>query len=322
MKFSIILPIFNVEKYLIECVESILSQSFSNYEIILVDDGSTDNSSQICDDYASRYSFIRALHKKNGGLSDARNFGTKEARGEYIIYIDSDDFVLSKDFLSEINKSISSNPDLIFYKYVKYFDDKKELGECTFSYEGVDEQKSLPAQLHKLVELDSFYGMAWIKAIKKDLLIQNNIFFEVGLLGEDMEWNYHIITNCNKIVFIDRPFIAYRQRSGSITSTHKIKNLTDFIYIIKKWSSIINSDIKNIELKDALFGSLAKYYSNLLIVYARLRDKNKRKYKKEIKNLSWILNYSLSSRPRTVHKFYRLFGFNFTILLIKLRDKQ
>ena len=136
-----------------------------------------------------------------------------------------------------------------------------------------------------------------------------------------MEWNYHIIFNSKSIEFIDEPFIAYRQRAGSITSTHKLKNLTDFIYVLEKWSSRIKSDTPDEELKSALFGSLAKYYSNLLVVYARLKDSDKKKYKSRIIELDWLLKYGMSRRPQTIAKIYRIFGFNLTVWALKILDK-
>lgn len=321
MRFSIILPIYNVEKYLKECVDSILKQTFRDYEIILVDDGSTDGSPELCDKLAETDGRIRVLHKKNGGLSDARNAGTNIAKGDYIIYIDSDDFIVRDDFLEKISAKADLSPDLIFYKYQKYYDDNKTFGECLYSYKDAVGEVTYADKITALVKADAFYGMAWIKAIKREIITENNISFEVGLLGEDMEWNYHIIFNSKSIEFIDEPFIAYRQRAGSITSTHKLKNLTDFIYVLEKWSSRIKSDTPDEELKAALFGSLAKYYSNLLVVYARLKDSDKKKYKSRIIELDWLLKYGMSRRPQTIAKIYRIFGFNLTVWALKILDK-
>lgn len=321
MLFSVILPVYNVEKYLEQCVDSVLGQTFVDYEIILVDDGSTDGSPQLCDALAAKDSRIRVIHKPNGGLSDARNAGTAEAKGDYIVYIDSDDFVLADDFLHKVAQKAADNPDLIFYKYAKYFDADGKLADCPFSYEFAEEASTYAERIRRLVEADAFYGMAWIKAIKRIVLTDNDISFEVGLLGEDMEWNYHVIYHSHSIALIDEAFIAYRQREGSITSTHKLKNLTDFIYVLEKWANRIREDDSDDAWKRALYGSLAKYYSNLYVVYARLTDKTKRQYKKRIKALDWLWQYSLSHRPKTVAKIYRLLGFNLTILLLKLMDR-
>lgn len=321
MQFSIILPIYNVEAYLLECVNSILNQTYKDYELILVDDGSKDKSPDICDELEREHECIKVIHKKNGGLSDARNAGTKEAIGKYIIYIDSDDFVLDREFLSKIAKKAQTGVDLIFYKYQKYFDESQKLEECKFSYSSAMKKNTYASKINALVKADAFYGMAWIKAIKKSVLLKNNIEFEVGLLGEDMEWNYHIIFSASSIEFIDESMIAYRQREGSITSTHKLKNLTDFIYILEKWSERITSKVENEDLKIALYGSLAKYYSNLLVVYARISDTKKKDYVKRIKKLDWILKYSMSRRPQMIYRIYKIIGFRCTIITLKILDR-
>lgn len=323
MLFSVILPIYNVEKYLEECVNSILNQDFdkNNYEIILVDDGSKDNSPVICDKFAKEYSNIRVIHKVNGGQSQARNYGTDEATGDYILYIDSDDFIISNDFFKKLADKTKDNPDLIFYKHKKYFDDSKEFEELNYSYSDVLNLTSYADKIETLVKADSFYGMPWIKAIKRKLILQNSIKFDENLVCEDMDWNYYLITNATSIDFIEQSFLAYRQRAGSVTSSFKLKNLTDFIYIIEKWSEKIKNECKDEKLKCALFGSLAKYYSNLFVVYSRLADSNKKQYKKQIKALDWLLKYSMSKRPIMVYKIYRIFGFDITIFALKLLDK-
>lgn len=320
MLFSIILPIYNVEGYLKQCIESILNQTFQDYEIILVDDGSTDNSPFICDQFAKIDSRIKVLHRKNGGQADARNAGTKEAQGEYIVYIDSDDFVLTNDFLNKIALKTAKMPDIIMYKYQKYFDFSGQLEDCRFSYKKAIEAKDYISQIGLLVEADAFYGMAWIKAIKRSVIATNNIEFDINLVCEDMDWNYNLITNSRSMELIDESFIAYRQREGSVTSTLKLKNLTDFIYTLEKWSTEIEHK-ENAELKEILYGTLAKYYSNLLVVYSRIRDKQKVAYKRQIMELAWLLNYSMNNRPRKIKKVYQIFGFDLTILILKIIDR-
>lgn len=321
MLFSVIVPVYNVEKYLGECVDSILKQTYGDFEIILVDDGSTDNSPAICDEFAEKDSRVKVIHKKNGGLSDARNAGTKIASGEYIIYIDSDDFITSDTFMGNIEKKLPSDPDLVFYKYARFYDRKKELVDCSFSYKRAMNAKDYASKIRTLVEDDSFYGMAWIKAIKRSLIEDNDIHFEVGLLGEDMEWNYHIVYAAQNVEFVDEAYIAYRQREGSISQSLKLKNLTDFLYVLEKWSEKIKRSQKDDEFKNALYGSLAKYYSNMLVVYSRVNDKAKKEYKQRIKALSWLLKYSMSKRPQLVSKIYSVFGFDMTILALKILDK-
>lgn len=318
MLFSIIIPVYNVESYLKECVESILNQSYKDYEIILVDDGSTDNSGSICDDYAGKYSKISAEHKVNGGLSDARNYGLKKANGEYVLFIDSDDFIVYKDFLSDLSGCVIKSPDMVLFKYAKYFHSKHRFGTCCFSYCKAQHKEDYAECLMELVRDDAFYGMAWIKAIRRDFLQNNHIEFEVGLLGEDMEWNYHLITKAKHLVLLDKVAIAYRQREGSITASHKIKNLTDFIYILEKWSSSIDRTTKDPTLRLALLGSLAKYYSNLLVVYTRLKDPRKIQYVNKIKALSWLLKSAMSKRPKFLHTVMKVVGFKGLLQVLAL----
>lgn len=318
MFFSVVIPIYNVEKYLRECVDSVLAQAFTDFEIILVNDGSKDSSGVICDEYAAKDSKIRVIHKENGGLSDARNAGTKEAKGEYIVYIDSDDYVIENDFLADIHaKIIETNSDVIVYKFRKLYEKNGQLDECYFSYDFGEQINNSDELLYAMVKNDAYYGMAWTKAFRRTLAVD----FEKGLLGEDMDWFFHLLSKTGSISVIDKAYIAYRQREGSITSTHKIKNLTDFIYILEKWSNnVLNSDAALLK-KEALLGAMAKYYSNLLIVYSRLKDKDKKKEKSKVKRLSFLLKYSLSNRPILVKKVYGLFGFNATILMLKIFDK-
>ena len=281
MFFSIILPIYNVEKYLRECIDSILKQNFSDYEIILVDDGSTDSSPQICDEYEKRDNRIKVVHKSNGGLSDARNCGTNIAQGNYIIYIDSDDYIITENFLTDLYKKIElEQSDIILYKFSKYYDHNNLLEQCNFSL-CTNDTLNPDELLYELVKKDSYYGMAWIKAFSRKIVTSNKIEFEKNLLGEDMDWYFNLLLHTKTISVIDKSYIAYRQREGSITKSLKIKNLTDYIYILEKWSEIIYK-FNSAEIKTkALKGALAKYYANLLIVYSRLSDKKKKNYKNQ-----------------------------------------
>lgn len=322
MRFSVILPIYKVEKYLAECVDSILNQSFSDYEVILVDDGSPDNSGAMCDEYAKKDARIKVIHKKNGGLSDARNAGFEIACGEYVVFIDSDDYVTDKDFLKKISAKIDERgSDIVLYKYSKLYEETKKMDAPAFSLDFVNGTTDSDELLYELVKRDAYYGMAWIKAFKRDVALKGGVSFEKGLLGEDMDWYFNLLLHSGSISAIDESFIAYRQREGSITSTHKIKNLTDFIYILEKWYGIIKATDMTDTKRNALLGALAKYYSNLLIVYMRLKDKKKRKYKKRVKALSVLLNYSISSRPMQIKKYYKILGLSGTVTLLKIYDK-
>ena len=322
MFFSVILPIYNVEKYLAECVESVLKQTFSDYELILVDDGSKDNSGKICDEYAQRDGRIRVIHKENGGASDTRNVGLNNALGDYIVYIDSDDYIMTDDFLSDLHNEIKAKgSDIVLYKFCKLYDDTGKIEKCTFSLDFVENTKNTDELLVELVKRDAYYGMAWIKAFKRSLAVDNNVMFDVNLVCEDMDWYFQLVLNANTITAIDKSYIAYRQRSGSTTATIKLRNLVDFVITLEKWSNKIQKAHISEDKRKALYGALSKYYANMLVVYSRLKDKKKKQYKKQIKSLAYLLNYGLSARPLQIRKFYKLSGFGGVILMLKIYDK-
>ena len=322
MFFSVILPVYNVEKYLEECVESVLRQTFTDYEVILVNDGSKDNSGAICDRLGESDNRIKVVHKKNGGASDTRNVGLEHASGEYIVYLDSDDYIKDDSFLMDLYHEISEKgSDIVLYKFSKLYDETGKLDKCSFTLDFVEDIKDSDKLLYELVKRDAYYGMAWIKAFKRSLAVDNNVTFDVNLVCEDMDWYFNLVLCSSSISAIDKSYIAYRQRQGSTTSTVKLRNLVDFIYTLEKWGEIVKNASISEDKRGALFGALAKYYSNMLVVYTRIKDKERKGYKKRVKALSYLLNYGLSSRPLQIKKFYRLLGFSGTVLMLKLYDK-
>ncbi len=318
MFFSVVVPVYNVEKYLKECVDSILNQTFTDFELILVDDGSKDSSGAICDEYAAKDNRVRVIHKENGGLSDARNVGTKSANGKYVVYIDSDDYVSSNDFLETVYQNAKDDADIVCYKFKKYFEKTNEFSECKFFLPDINHYETMWERIIYLVKQDAFYCSAWTKSVRLDLIKDNDIYFEKGLLGEDQEWYYRLLLNAQSITGIDKDFIVYRQRENSITSSAKIKNLDDCMYLLKKWNEGIAGAQISEEYKNALFHSLAKLYCNMLILYTSLNDENKKKHRKEIKQLAKLLRYNHNPRTKIFSKIYRLCGFEVMMFALRI----
>lgn len=208
---SVIVPIYNVEKYLRRCVDSIIEQTYRDFELILVDDGSPDNCPIICDEYAQKYEFITVVHKKNGGLSDARNAGTKNARGQYVTYIDSDDFV-SKDYLQSLVELIFKyNAEIAVGGIYTFYDDKhiklKSVDEKTYCYNGLDALKNMLYQNN----LDS---SACAMVILKSIALQYP--FPYGKYHEDEFTTYKYYLYANKVAISTKPIYYYYQRQDSI----------------------------------------------------------------------------------------------------------
>ena len=317
-KFSIILPIYNVEKYLRPCVDSILNQTYGNYEIILVDDGSKDSSPAICDEYASRYECISVIHKPNGGLADARNAGLEVAGGEYVCYIDSDDYLIDNDVLRKLADKTSGCPDIVHYKNVEWFESDGHTADCKYSYDVQTEGRSIVEIYSDLIDRDAYYNSAWSKIVKRSLLVDNGIRFEKGILGEDNEWYYHVVSVAKSLVLIDEPLYVYRRRKGSITTSLTVKNLKDQLYVIGKWVSELRANPQNPAAR-IIYGSLAKQYCSALIIYSCISDADE--YMPALKKLSFLLGYSKNKRVTVFRRMVAVFGVKGTAALLKTYKK-
>lgn len=321
MFFSIVIPVYNVEKYLNECVDSILCQTFKDFEIILVDDGAKDNSGKICDEYAQKDSRVKVIHKENGGAADSRNVGLAQANGEYLIFIDSDDYLDRSTFLEEIHEKAKDGTDIICYKFKKYFDNTKQYTDCSFEIPDLGSLGTMADKLKALVSHDAFYCSPWSKAIKMSILKDNGIVFEKGLLCEDQEWYYHIMLVAKSVDGIDKDYIVYRQTSNSTSRSWKMKNLTDCLGIIKNWEKRITEADIDEGYREALLASLAKLYCNLLIGYTNFKNKDKKQYYSQLKDLSHLLQYNLNPRTRTFSKIKKLCGFGLMMTALKVLCK-
>lgn len=316
-KFSIILPVYNVEKYLRSCIDSILSQTYKYYEIILVDDGSQDSSGKICDEYSAKYGFIKTVHKPNGGQSDARNIGLKQANGEYIFFIDSDDYLIDEDVLQRISQKLKYKPDVVAFKSIKWFETNGDLSHTTTDLTVSDDRLTACEKYIELIDKDSYSNSPWSKVIKRALLVDNHIEFEKGLLGEDNDWYYKIVGVLSSLELIDEPLYVYRQRAGSITKTYKKKNLEHLLWIIEKWTNYINAGEMTVN-KKVIRNSLAKQYCHAIIGYSSL--KNPKEYYPRLKKYSYLLKYSANPRVKAFRKMYKLMGLKGIILLLRLRN--
>lgn len=214
---SIIVPIYKVEKYVNKCVDSLILQTYSNIEIILVDDGSPDNCGAICDCYQEMDKRIRVIHKCNGGLSDARNAGIGVAKGEYIAFVDSDDYV-TEHFIEKLYNAIKQqNADVAICSFKLIDETAKELKE-----EIVSDEETIVSGHQLLREVLTPYGgkyvVAWNKLYKRKLF--ETLRFEKGMLYEDEYINFLLFWNCERVVLIPDILYLYLQRGDSIQGTN------------------------------------------------------------------------------------------------------
>ncbi len=242
-KISIIVPIYNVEKYIKRCVDSILKQTYKKLEILLVDDGSPDNCGKICDEYKKIDKRVKVIHKKNGGLSDARNKGIENATGKYIMFVDSDDYI-------EI--------DMVEYLYRLLKKNKCEIAICNYIYDYSNKDKNYIAidgtfekiynsheAIKELLKDETIKSFAWNKLYRTELF--QNIKFPVKRLMEDVATTYKLFMNANKIVFGSEPKYHYVQREGSILHNKKANFYIDFYEMAyERYKNIMQSKYKNI----------------------------------------------------------------------------
>lgn len=218
---SVIVPVYKVEKYLPQCIESIINQEYSELEIILVDDGSPDNCGKICDEYEKRDSRIRAIHKANGGLSDARNAGIDAAAGAYITCVDSDDLIHSR-YVLRMMELMREDVDLVVCASRK-FADGTEPGKTCSIFETPDVFTSAEA-LRELLRQDgqNFEPSACGKLYRRELF-DNDLRFPLGVYCEDLALTYRLVDRAKKTVRTKEPLYYYRQRAESIMDDGKIE---------------------------------------------------------------------------------------------------
>lgn len=216
---SVIVPVYNVEKYLNKCIDSILSQKLSNYELLLIDDGSTDSSSEICKTFALQDHRIKYFRKENGGLSDARNFGIERAVAKYIVFIDSDDYIDS-DYLVSLYTAIVNNDADVAMCGFKFVNDKYDLIDRV-SVSDFEEDKKVISGKNLLRNVFKKNGhvfvVVWNKIYKRKLF--DTVKFEKGRLYEDEYINFKLFWNVQKIALVDKQNYNYVQRNGSIKNS-------------------------------------------------------------------------------------------------------
>lgn len=222
-KLSIIVPVYNVEKYLRQCLESLVRQTVENYEVIVVNDGSPDNSQAIIDEFAAGYpDIIRPLVKENGGLSDARNYGLARAEGEYIAFVDSDDFVSPEMFGDLLRRAEEKDADVVACMFMSVWDDGRyDYNQSPKGYTWGQSIKECPQQL---ILVKSY---AWNKIYRRELFERSGLLFPVGQCFEDSAMVYNLLSYANRIEYVPVPYYFYRrERPGAIT-TLKNENIFD-----------------------------------------------------------------------------------------------
>ena len=291
---SVIVPVYNVGKYLRECLDSIVNQTYKNLEIILVDDGSLDDSGKICDEYAEKDSRIKVIHKENGGVSDARNVGMEISTGEYIFFVDSDDYIEKNAIKEFVGIAERENADIVIANNVFFRD-------CEVIRENINNKgKEVYSKEQAAEHYASFDWGAWNKLFRKE--VHESILFPKGKIHEDEAIMFQLIANSNKIVHIERTLYYYRKRGGSITEQNYSTKKMDWYYawkdnvkfvkgkfpnayeqVLGKWLMVAIYNFDNLLKRNLLqekkyiseIRAAIRYYSNDIIMSRRINSKKK-----------------------------------------------
>lgn len=318
ISFSIIIPVYKVEKYLEQCVNSVLNQTYKNFEIILVDDGSPDECPKICDRYAQKNSRVKVVHKENGGVSDARNLGMSYAFGDYIIFIDGDDFWKNSDVLHHISKRVQlTNPDVLNFLHEKFYENNNSFVPYQIFNDSMPIIKNKEQQLDYLTSNSLYISSPWNKVIRTNIAKDNK--FIKGMLSEDIEWCARLLCKANSFDFFNEVLYCYRQREGSITKTCTQKNCDDVkkaIFYCLKYAG--NCD-KNI--KEYIYRYTAYQFSTFVAIQA-MTDNCPKECIDELAQYRWLFKYHCGNKKVKVLYFLcKIMGYKNLCRLARITKK-
>ncbi len=321
-KISFIIPVYNVEDYLEECFRSIYSQTDSDCEIILVDDGSTDSSCMICDKLSEISEDVIVIHKKNEGLASARNTGLNVAKGRYVAFVDSDDKIAPNSVKKILKRIDDSNVDIFFMKAYKFYPDGREfdIGDCIEEIHFLNKKKE--DILLYLSNRPKFPGSSCTKIFRRSFLDSNELRFpHNNIQAEDLGFVRDCIMYAESLCAIDIPYYMYRQlRTGSITQGSKEKALKGILYFVSETISKYSKNKKPIEPygKYALSFAAYEYYIGLLC-YSGIQEKQRKlEFYEELKKEKWIIDYTYSRRFYFLKILVRYFGIKVSSFGIRL----
>lgn len=269
--FSIIVPVYNVELYLVECLQSLVNQTMPAIEIILIDDGSTDSSGKICDYYARSFANIRVLHQKNMGQSKARNEGIKIAKGSYLMFVDSDDYIVE-------------NACEELFRYIQMYDVDILVGDMLEDRK-LNKRKALVTKkvttghefLQRCLANNTYDIVPWLKIIKRKFFMEKNLYFYEGCYYEDQEFSLRLLLQESRLIKVECPFYFYRENLSSTTHIHELKKGLDCITIIQKMIQEIDKEKYTEKIIECANNVVAMSIYHLSNVYLNMNIEDQKK---------------------------------------------
>ncbi len=322
MLVSVIVPVYNIEQYIGACIDSILMQDYERLEIILVDDGSTDSSGKICDEYAKGDRRIKVYHIENSGLSGARNYGTEHATGEFIYYLDGDDCFTEGAISSSVAK-MTGNVDVVLAKYATYDTESGETVPEPFDFkdEYVSSKSGEDGFACLLNNIERPIWAAWRPLFRRSLMVDNGIKFRLRFLSEDIDVMPHLYRYAREIAVNNRVNTLYRvNRTGSIMTTVSVKRYIDIYDIIGRWMEFLKTDKECSQcFRDAMTAQMHKLYFSYLRKLRFLKKQDRKVALAAAKPLAYMLD-SRYAWP-TYRKLYKLLGFKGLLMVMRFTKR-
>lgn len=312
IKYSFIVPVYNTEKFLKKCLDSLVNQTYKDFEIIVVNDGSTDKSSNIISKYQKKYKNIIVIDKENEGLSMARNRGVQKSSGKYIIFVDSDDYVSDK-LLEEVDKKIDDS-DILRFQIATEDEEYTKINE--YHEEGFEPMCGYDA--FKYLSSYHFVEPAWCYVIRRDYYIKNKFSFKKGVYHEDFGLIPYVIYNARKVKSIDFIGYYYIQRNGSIMNNNDYKKTVKKAFDMLEQYKTMRLFAKNRNRKNNLDDYFLSYISNSVIVKARELKKDERKiYVSELKKLNAFDGVLVNTVSRKFKKYLMKYNLNLYLKVVR-----
>ena len=299
IKISVIVPVYNVEKYLAKCLDSLTKQTLKEIEIIIVNDGSLDNSQEIIDKYQKKYSNIKAYTKENGGLSDARNYGIKKASGQYLAFVDSDDYIDLTMLEKMYNNALEKDAEIVVCDTINVYENKEVYLHSNYHYADDNVKNYLLAP-----------PMACIRLYKNNLF--EDLEFKRGLFYEDLELTPKLVNKTQKISFLEEGLYYYVQRSGSIMKQKEFNSELLDIF------SVLESNYE--DLYDKYSNEIEYMYITHLLRTATLRFLEYNNYKENIEKIIKLINEKFPNWKNNI--YYQKSSFKLKLICVLAYYKQ
>lgn len=312
IKISVIIPIYKVEAFLDKSIQSVLSQTHLNLELILVDDGSPDGCGEICDSYARQDKRVTVIHQTNRGLSGARNAGLKAATGDYIVFLDADDYWDDNTALERLVECLPA--DVVSFGMKHFWPENGRVVQNwsdTQNYQDI-RGRAKYEQVRYMLENGCYIASACNKLIKRSLFSEQKLTFREGVTSEDIDWCARLLIAAGTFSVSPCCFYRYRQRDGSISKSIRIKNIYDLEENIKSCVSYSKELEDNKELLE-LYWNYVSYQYGTLLLNAALVCKEEQKYAVSVlsnmREYAWLLKYHMNRKVNVLWRIYQVGGY-------------